>query len=102
MTEKSKKIWIGQWQVVIKRSLTTENTKKDIQFIPGKFIPFAINAWDGGNGESGTNKSVSTWNMVVLEIKTPAKVYVMAFLGFLVVGLLEVVAVKKVNGKNKA
>ena len=100
MTEKSKKIWIGQWQLVMKRSLTTENVKKEVQFVPGKFIPFAINAWDGGNGESGTNKSISTWNMVVLEQTVPTKVYVLAFLGFVVVGLLEVFAVKQVkNGK---
>ena len=96
----SKQNWTGQWQLVFKRSLTTDNPKKDVQFVPGKFIPYAVNAWDGGNGESGTNKANSTWNMLVMEVKTPPKVYVFAAIGFMIVGLLEVVAYRKVNKNN--
>jgi DMSO reductase family type II enzyme heme b subunit len=91
--------WTGQWQLIMKRSLTTDNPKKDVQFIPGKFLPYSVNAWDGGNGESGTNKSTSTWNMLVMEVKTPPKVYVIAAIGFLVVGFLEVFAYRKINKK---
>ncbi|MCP4043895.1 MAG: c-type cytochrome, partial [Gammaproteobacteria bacterium] len=81
-----KAVWAkGQWSVVMKRPLDTGD-KSDVQFIPGKFIPIAANAWDGSNGEHGLIMSISSWHYVILEAPTPVSVYLYAVLGFLVTG----------------
>jgi DMSO reductase family type II enzyme heme b subunit len=84
----------GQWKVVMTRPLTTPD-KNDIQFEKGKFIPFALNAWDGSNGEHGLAMSLSTWNYVLLETPTPTHVYLYAFLSMAVVGGVEVWLVRR-------
>jgi hypothetical protein len=53
---------------------------KDISFEPGKMIPIAFHVWDGFNGERGLMGAVSSWQFLVLEIPTPASVYMYAFL----------------------
>lgn len=35
-------------------------------------------AWDGGNGESGLQQSVSSWYNLKLEVPTPTYVYLYA------------------------
>ncbi len=77
----------GQWRVVMKRPRITED-KNDVQFTNGTFIPLAINAWDGSNGENGLIMSLSTWQYVILEAPTPIKVYLYAVLAILVTGAL--------------
>ncbi|MBI3353637.1 MAG: hypothetical protein HY034_01930, partial [Nitrospirae bacterium] len=78
---KGKGIWKdGVWRVVMKRPLKTED-KNDIQFEKGRFIPMALNVWDGSNGEHNLLMSLSTWNYVILESATPAKVYLYTFFG---------------------
>ena len=51
----------GQWRVVMKRSLKTEDAEKDVQFEAGRFIPVAFAAWDGSNGETGSKHVLTTW-----------------------------------------
>lgn len=51
----------GQWRVVMKRPL-------DDQFDRGQFIPIALAAWDGSNGDTGGKCSVSAWHYLLLEI----------------------------------
>lgn len=65
----------GQWSVVIKRSLLTED-KNDVQFERGRFIPISFQAWDGSNSEDGSRMSLSTWDYLILEGKTPVSVYI--------------------------
>ncbi len=77
----------GRWRVVMKRPLLTED-KNDVQFVPGKFIPMALNAWDGSNGEHRLIMSLSTWYYVFLEAPTPLRVYIYTILAVLVVGAL--------------
>ncbi len=77
----------GRWSVVMKRPLNTGD-KNDVQFEPGVFIPMALNAWDGSNGEHGLIMSLSSWYFVFLEAPTPIKVYIYALLAFLAVGAL--------------
>ncbi len=85
----SKAIWKkGRWSVVMKRPLITED-RKDIQFVSGRFIPIAVNAWDGSNGEHDLIMSLSSWHYVFLESATPVKVYVYALLGVILTGLGE-------------
>jgi len=77
----------GRWRLVMKRPLTTEG-RNEVQFTPGVFIPLAVNAWDGSNGEHGLIMSVSTWHYVLLEAATPMSVYLYSALAFLVTGAL--------------
>lgn len=56
----------GQYQLWIKRSLTTED-RNDVQFTPGVFIPIAFSAWDGANGDVKTKRAISTWYTFVLD-----------------------------------
>ncbi len=88
----------GQWKVVMKRPLTTSD-KNDIQFEKGKFIPFALNAWDGSNGEHGLAMSISSWSYVLLETPTPTHVYLYAFLSMALVGGVEVWLVRRKNNR---
>ena len=57
----------GQYQLVMKRKLTTADKNGDVQFEGGAKIPIAINAWDGNVKETGTQKSISTWVQMTLE-----------------------------------
>jgi len=75
----------GRWSLVMKRPLTTGD-RNDVQFERGHFIPFAVNAWDGSNGEHGLIMSLSTWYYVFLEAPTPWTVYLFAVLAVLVTG----------------
>lgn len=79
----------GRWRVVIKRPLLTGD-KNDVQFTEGKFIPMALNAWDGSNGEHGIVMSVSTWHYVLLEAPAPMGVYFYTLLAVLLTGGLGV------------
>ncbi len=89
----------GRWTVVMKRPLQTGG-RGDVQFEPGVFIPMALNAWDGSNGEHGLIMSLSTWYFVFLEAPTPNKIYIYAVLAFLITGGLGLWLTKKtINAK---
>ena len=91
----------GRWSVVLKRPLTTED-KTDVQFVAGKFIPLAVNAWDGSNGEHGLIMSLSTWHYVFIEAPTPLRVYVYAALAVLIVGGLGFWLMRKAEREDAA
>ena len=57
----------GQYQLWVKRSLTTEDKRNDVQFTPGVFIPIAFSAWDGSNSDVKTKRAISTWYTFVLD-----------------------------------
>lgn len=78
----------GQWNVVIKRSLLSED-KKDVQFEKGKLIPISFQAWDGSNSEEGSRMSLSTWNYLMLEGTTPISVYIYTGIFIAIAGILE-------------
>jgi hypothetical protein len=65
----------GQWKVLFRRALDTGGTG-DLAFPEGQTVPVAFQAWDGDNGESGTQGSVSTWYFLALMPATPLAVYV--------------------------
>ena len=83
----------------MKRPLTTED-RNDVQFNKGQFIPVAVNAWDGSNGEHGTVMSLSTWHYVFLEASTPISVYIYTLLAVLVTGALGFWLVRKAQSEN--
>jgi DMSO reductase family type II enzyme heme b subunit len=60
----------GQWRLVLKRSLVTQDAGQDIQLEPESFIPIAFSAWDGQNQEEGAVRAVSTWYLLYLDRPT--------------------------------
>ncbi|MDA9983429.1 ethylbenzene dehydrogenase-related protein, partial [Gammaproteobacteria bacterium] len=89
----------GRWSVVMKRPLVTED-RNDVQFEKGRFIPLAMNAWDGSNGEHGRVMSVSSWYNVFLEAPTPVSVYVYTLLAVLITAFLGIWLVRKAEAEN--
>ncbi len=79
----------GRWRVVMRRALTTEPGKKDVQFEPGEYIPFVVMGWDGGNGESGLRQSISSWYNLKLEAPVPARTYLYALVALALTAALE-------------
>ncbi|MBI4788889.1 MAG: c-type cytochrome [Chloroflexi bacterium] len=65
----------GQYQMVVRRALNTNDKDRAIQFAVGKLIPIAVSGWDGGSGEGGAKRSVSSWYSLYLEPPTPASAY---------------------------
>lgn len=84
----------GAWTLVIKRPLVTDD-KNDVQFEPGKFIPIAVNAWDGWNHDIGMQKSVSSWYYIYLEKPMPVKVYIITAMAVLILAGLELYLIRK-------
>ena len=79
----------GQWRLVVKRPRRTPDARSDTQFESNRLIPFALQAWDGGNGEEGLLGSISSWYYVVLVGRTDPRGYAWASLGILLtVGLM--------------
>ena len=78
----------GQWRVIMKRDLKTEDIENEVQFEQGYYIPTAFFAWDGHNGDAGRKMSLTTWYYTILEPPVPMKVYfyppivALAVLGF--------------------
>ncbi len=90
----------GLYQVVIKRSLVTDDKVNDTQFEVGKFTSIAFQAWDGHNGETGTKMSISHWYFVLLEPETPKEVYIYPPLVILAVLGIELLIRRKLKKSN--
>lgn len=56
----------GRYKLVMKRKLNTGDAQ-DTPFRPGGEVPIAFNIWDGNEGETGTQKAISSWYRLVLE-----------------------------------
>jgi len=56
----------GQYRLVIKRPLAAQGDARPT-FQPAQFTPVAIQAWDGGSGETGTKMSLTSWYYLRLE-----------------------------------
>ncbi|MCH7760648.1 c-type cytochrome [candidate division TA06 bacterium] len=87
----------GQWRVILKRSLTTE--EKEIQFEKGAFIPIAFQAWDGSNGEVGYRMSLSSWVYLLLPKAKSLRVYFNTLLGVILAVGFESWLVRRVRRK---
>lgn len=62
----------GTWNVLFKRSLQTDNSQQDCQFLWGKHTAsFAV--WDGDQNDRGSRKSLSSWVNLKIEQPTPKK-----------------------------
>src|SRR5262245_1972682 len=56
----------GQYRLVIKRPLAGKDASR-LTFQPRVFTPVAVQAWDGGAGETGTKMSLTSWYNLRLE-----------------------------------
>ena len=65
----------GEWKVLFRRSLDSGGAE-DLVLPIGRAVPVAFQAWDGDNGESGSQGAISTWYFLHLEQPTPMSVYV--------------------------
>ncbi|MFQ5549154.1 MAG: ethylbenzene dehydrogenase-related protein [Woeseia sp.] len=57
----------GTWRVVMSRALVTANPEQDTQFLEGRYIPLALAAWDGSNGERGSRHTMTSWYWLLLK-----------------------------------
>lgn len=88
----------GQYRLLITRSLSTEDKANKIQFQPGKFIPIAFMAWDGSNGETGSQMSLSSWYYLLLKEPPSRKPFLYPPIAVLVAIGLELFITRKVRG----
>jgi DMSO reductase family type II enzyme heme b subunit len=68
----------GIWRVLMRRPLATQDLENDLQFVEGRFIPIALAAWDGSNGERDSKHSLTTWYWLLLAPSTGARPIVIA------------------------
>lgn len=64
----------GRYTVMMRRDLTNDDKRNDIQFEPGVFVPIAFHAWDGSRGEVGQRRSLTTWYWLQLQPEIPERV----------------------------
>lgn len=89
----------GQWKAVLKRPLVSEDPTSITNIEPGKAIPIAFHAWDGNNGEVGTQMSISSWYFMVIEKEVPKEAYAYTLGMIILVIGLEFFVIKKVKSK---
>jgi DMSO reductase family type II enzyme heme b subunit len=63
----------GQYKMLVRRSLKTDDKDSDLQFEEAKFIPIAFSVWDGSNGETANKRAMTAWYFLYLE-PTPSRV----------------------------
>ncbi|MBI4592892.1 MAG: c-type cytochrome [Candidatus Rokubacteria bacterium] len=87
----------GRWRVVMTRPLVPKDRARDVALEPGRLVPFAIQVWDGSNGEKDLMLSLSSWNFLVLATAPPLAAYVFPVFAVAVVGLAEWWLVRRVR-----
>ena len=80
------------------RPLVPKDRAKDVTFEVGRLIPFALQVWDGSNGEKDLMMSLSSWNFLVLESVPPLKVYLLPLFALAIGGLAEWWLIRRVRG----
>lgn len=89
----------GQYRVIFKRSLTTNDREGDLQFVTGRLIPIAFSVWDGENGEGGEKMAISHWYYLVLEPPPSSERFVYPSILTAVVVGLEWWIIRKARGR---
>jgi DMSO reductase family type II enzyme heme b subunit len=91
----------GRYQLIVRRPLATNDPGNDIQFEVGKFIPIALSAWDGGSGEGGQRRSISSWYSLYLEQPTSASAYLPVLVAVAAVAGIEALVVWMVRRRER-
>jgi mono/diheme cytochrome c family protein len=89
----------GQWKVVIKRPLVSEDPASVTNIEAGKPVPVAFHAWEGTNGEVGFQRSISAWFFLVIEKEIPKEAYAYTFGMILLAIGFEFFLIRKVKSK---
>ncbi len=92
----------GEWQLLLRRPLRTEDGAGVLQFEEGVSIPVAFFAWDGDNSEEGTRGSISSWFFIHLEQEVPATTYVAPLVAFLLTGGMGLLVVARAQRRERA
>ena len=81
----------GRWRVVMKRPLKGGKSG-DVNFELGRYVPISFANWDGSNGESGSNHTLTSWYWLLLPpIENVNRTYGIPagiFAGLFLLGLL--------------
>ncbi|MGH7565500.1 MAG: c-type cytochrome [Gemmatimonadota bacterium] len=85
----------GEWRLLLRRTMDAGGVEDRIGFEAGRAIPMALFAWDGSNGESGTQGSIGSWYFLYLDQPTASTVYVAPILATLLTAALGVVVVMR-------
>ncbi len=85
----------GQWRLVMRRPLVTDDPKADVQLGSGVRTSVAFRAWDGSNGEYGLRSSMSSWYDLQLEAPIPMAAYVWGLIAAALALALEMFLVRR-------
>jgi DMSO reductase family type II enzyme heme b subunit len=85
----------GEWRLMLRRAMDAGDVEDRLGFEAGRAIPMALFAWDGSNGESGTQGSIGSWYFLYLDQPTASTVYVAPILATLLTAALGVVVVMR-------
>jgi DMSO reductase family type II enzyme heme b subunit len=91
----------GEWRVVLRRAFDSGEIEHRLRFETGRPIPLAFFAWDGSNGESGTQGAISTWYFLYLDRPTSPTVYVAPLVATLLAAALGVVVVARAQRRTR-
>jgi DMSO reductase family type II enzyme heme b subunit len=97
----------GQWQLMLRRALVVSAADDGaagdrIDFTPAQAIPFALFAWDGDNGETGTRGAISTWYFVYLDEPAARTVFAAPIFAVLLTAGLGLLAVRRAQRREHA
>jgi hypothetical protein len=84
----------GQWAVVVRRPLQTEQGTREVQFEPGQLVPVGFHVWEGANGETGLKMALSSWYFIHLRQPASAVNYLVVLLVVISGGVLEYAVVR--------
>ena len=82
---------------MVRRTMEAGGVEERLGFEAGRAIPMALFAWDGSNGESGTQGAIGSWYFLYLDQPTANSVYVTPILATLLTTALGVVVVRRVQ-----
>ena len=85
----------GEWRLMLRRTMDAGEVEERLGFEAGRAIPMARFAWDGSNGESGTQGAIGSWYFLYLDQPTANSVYVTPVLATLLTAALGVVIVRR-------
>lgn len=85
----------GEWRLMLRRTMDADGVTDRLAFEPGRAIPMALFAWDGSNGETGTQGAIGSWYFLYLDQPTASSVYVTPILATLLTAALGVVVVRR-------